>query len=531
MNGIASQVVPVIIPHASPEYAAPLFVTIVSLPDATYGSPYDQTLQAIGGTSPYTWAVVSGSLPAGLTLDPSTGTITGTPTSPGSSAFTVQVTDSASPSGSTTRSLTLAVDKSPATTTVTSTVNPSVVGQQVTFTVTVTATPPSTGNPTGSVTLSDGATTLGNGPLSGGRASFGPFTLGVGTHAITASYSGDGNFLAGASQALSQVVNRAATATALAVSPNPSVVGQALTLSASVSVVPPGSGAPTGTVTFTSGATVLGAAALAGGQASIAVPASSAGVEAITATYGGDANFLGSASGTFSETVNRAATSTALSVSPDPATAGQSVTFSAAVSPAAPATGTPSGAVTFLDGAAPLATVPLVGGQASFATATLAPGPHSITAAYGGDANFLPSSSSAVVESVTYIFTGFLSPLAAAGTLSSPTFSGSANYGSAEPLKWQLQDGSGNYISSLSTLRSLTAVLNVGCPGTPGTQSTLLYAPTAGATGGSTFRYDTSNNQFIFNWDTSSVPGPGCYTVVLQLADGSAPKATIIQLQ
>ena len=102
MQNVVTQVAPVLIPHAAQTYAAPLFVTISALPDATFGSPYNQTLTAIGGTSPYTWVVVAGSLPSGLTLDAATGQISGTPTSPGSSSFTVQVTDSGSPTKVTT---------------------------------------------------------------------------------------------------------------------------------------------------------------------------------------------------------------------------------------------------------------------------------------------------------------------------------------------------------------------------------------------------------------------------------------------
>ncbi len=533
MRNVVTQVVPVLIPHASLTYAAPLFVTISALPDATFGSPYSQTLAAIGGTAPYTWGIVSGSLPAGLALDAGTGQISGTPTSPGSSSFTVQVTDSGSPVGSTTRSLTLTADKSPTTTAVASSANPSATGQPVTFTVTVAATAPAQGTPTGTVTLSDGSTALATAALAGGAASFGPFTPGVGTHPITARYGGDADFLLGVSPVLNQVVNKAATATALGVSPNPSVVGQTLTLVAGVTVISPGSGSPTGTVTFTDGSALLGTAPLVAGQASLNVVAPSAGAQPIVASYGGDASFAASTSNSVAETVDRAASATTLAVSPDPSTAGQTVTFTAAVSAVAPGAGTPTGAVAFRDGATLLATVPLVGGQASFVTSTLAAGSHSITAAYGGDGNFLPSSSGAVIQAVTYTFTGFLSPLTAAGTISSPTVSGSANLGNAIPIKWQLQDGAGNYVTSLATTRSLVAVLNVGCPGTPGTQSVVLYAPTSGATGGSTFRYDSSNNQFIFNWDTGSVSGTGagCYTVVLQLADGSAAKATIVQLQ
>jgi hypothetical protein len=60
----------------------------------------------------------------------------------------------------------------------------------------------------------------------------------------------------------------------------------------------------------------------------------------------------------------------------------------------------------------------------------------------------------------------------------------------------------------------------------------VLFSPQSGATGGTTFRYDVSNNQFIFNWDTSKANfGTGCYTLSLQLNDGSVPKTTWLQLK
>ncbi len=60
----------------------------------------------------------------------------------------------------------------------------------------------------------------------------------------------------------------------------------------------------------------------------------------------------------------------------------------------------------------------------------------------------------------------------------------------------------------------------------------VLYSPTSGATGGSTFRYDSTNNQFIFNMATGALTtGPGCYEVDLTLSDGSPIKATTVKLQ
>jgi hypothetical protein len=71
-------------------------ITTLSLPNGSIGVAYAQTLQASGGTPPYTWSLASGSLPAGLTLNPTTGSISGTPTAGGPFAITVMVTDSAS---------------------------------------------------------------------------------------------------------------------------------------------------------------------------------------------------------------------------------------------------------------------------------------------------------------------------------------------------------------------------------------------------------------------------------------------------
>jgi hypothetical protein len=74
---------------------SPFSVTTAALAGGTVGSAYSQTLQAAGGSSPYTWAITAGSLPAGLSLNASTGVISGTLN--GSGSFTVTATDSTAP--------------------------------------------------------------------------------------------------------------------------------------------------------------------------------------------------------------------------------------------------------------------------------------------------------------------------------------------------------------------------------------------------------------------------------------------------
>jgi hypothetical protein len=87
-----------------------LSITTVSLPGAQVGTPYSVTLTASGGTTPYTWALASGTLPAGLAFDTATGLISGTPTATSAgTALSFMVTDAGAPPQSRTASLTLGV--------------------------------------------------------------------------------------------------------------------------------------------------------------------------------------------------------------------------------------------------------------------------------------------------------------------------------------------------------------------------------------------------------------------------------------
>jgi hypothetical protein len=80
-----------------PPAPSPLVITTTSLPGGTVGNSYAATLAASGGTPPYKWWLTSGSLPSGLSLNTSTGAITGTPSSPANQlSVTFQVTDSSS---------------------------------------------------------------------------------------------------------------------------------------------------------------------------------------------------------------------------------------------------------------------------------------------------------------------------------------------------------------------------------------------------------------------------------------------------
>lgn len=315
----------------------------------------------------------------------------------GNRSITASYAGNANYAGSASSTLVQIVAQNATTTALSSSPNPSAPGQSVTFTVTVVKSGGS-GQPTGTVTFKEGATTLGTATLdAAGSASFSTVALGVGSHAITAAYGGDGNFLASASSVLTQVVGSNATSVTLASSANPSAVGQAVVFTATV-VKSGGSSQPTGIVTFKDGGSTLGTATLDGaGTANFATAALGAGSHAITAAYGGDGVFGGNTSAVLTQTVNLATTTTTLASSKNPSEVGQTVTFSATVSSPG---GVPTGLVNFLDGGTVIGSVTVAGGVAALSTSALTLGSHSITAAYAGAAGYAASTSATLTQAV-----------------------------------------------------------------------------------------------------------------------------------
>ena len=191
---------------------------------------------------------------------------------------------------------------------------------------------------------------------------------------------------------VSKIDMRMATTTTLTSSPNPSTYGQAVTFTAVVrSRVPSLGPVPDGeTVTF-KGTKIWGTGTLSGGSASFTTSTLPAPGSYINAVYGGDSIFLGSTSNV-NQVVNKATTTPTLVSSLNPSKVGQSVTFTASMTPQF--SGTVTGTVTFYDGATALKTMGLSGGAAKFTTKTLTSGTHTITATYNGSTSFDGSSAS-----------------------------------------------------------------------------------------------------------------------------------------
>jgi hypothetical protein len=153
-------------------------------------------------------------------------------------------------------------------------------------------------------------------------------------------------------------------------------------------------GTATGSVIFLDGTTMLGEVALdPNGQARLLAELAP-GAHSLKAVFVGIAPFTDSTSAVLSETVNKAATTTGLSVDNGTFRSSGFVILTATVAPVAPGSGTPTGTVTFMEGNTVLGTVQLQGGQASlYLGSRLGPGKHTVKAIYSGDANFLASPS------------------------------------------------------------------------------------------------------------------------------------------
>jgi hypothetical protein len=277
--------------------------------------------------------------------------------------------------------------------------DPSMVGQPVIYTATVT---PAGG--AGTVSFYEAGTPIAGcaaQPVSAGTATcplFGYAT--AGERAVTATYSGSGNYLTSASSPSKQMVVKTGTTettTTVSSSLDPSTVWQAVTYTATVSPA-----AATGTIEFKqAGVTISGCAAQAtsAGTATCNAADPAAGGYGITAVYSGDSNYAASRSPGLTQTVNKKTTTTTVSSSLDPSTVGEAVTYTATVSPAA-ATGT----IEFKEEGTPITgcTAEIISSSTATCTVTGYPtwSSYGITAAYSGDSSDLASASSTFTQTV-----------------------------------------------------------------------------------------------------------------------------------
>jgi hypothetical protein len=176
--------------------------------------------------------------------------------------------------------------------------NPSVFGQLVNLKATVTAAAPGSGTPLGSVTFKAGLVTLGTAPVgNNGVATCSTKKLPVGLDKITAIYGGDAHFVPSPSLPWGQVVNKDASHVVVHAWPNQVNFPKQVVISATVTTAAPGSGTPTGWVTFKDGFKTLGTAAVNNnGAATLPSKTLAKGTHGLVARYGGDSRFKASTS-------------------------------------------------------------------------------------------------------------------------------------------------------------------------------------------------------------------------------------------
>ena len=262
---------------------------------------------------------------------------------------------------------------------------PSLVGANYRVSVQVTAP---MGSPEGNVTLSDGVASC-TATLAGGTGFCDLLGDSAGVRTVTASYGGSGRY-GGSSASTSHRIETLATTLAIsAVSPGPSLVGEAVRISFNLTPTKPAAVVPTGSVTIGDGATQC-IATLPATSCDLVFPG--AGERTLTATYSGDKVFLGSTA-SVGHTVNRAATHLTITAdNPDPSVKGNLVSVDFSLTVVAPGAGAPSGKVTISDGVNQCSAVlPASGCGVILSTV----GTRTLTASYAGDANFLGSNATA----------------------------------------------------------------------------------------------------------------------------------------
>ncbi len=216
--------------------------------------------------------------------------------------------------------------------------------------------------------------------------------LAIGTHDITAVYSGDSLYGEARSAPLSFAVAKIRTSTAAASSNNPSLQGDETQLLAMVSASD--GSAPTGEVDFMKGDELLGTAPVVDGAAALDVSDLAAGWHPILASYKGDELHAPSTSFPLLQIVELRGTETVLTAGSGSVLRGESVRLTAEVG--SPDGGTAAGFVAFRSGEDELGRIPLSEGQAALDVSELPPGLHTFTASYEGNDAYSASESDAV---------------------------------------------------------------------------------------------------------------------------------------
>jgi len=299
----------------------------------------------------------------------------------------------------------------PASTTLLLTAAPGsiTVGQQVTFTATLSPLTLQGTAPRGTVTFTYNGNSIGTATLTTGIATVNTSTLPIGTDNIQAVYSGDGNFGTSTSNTLAFVVlprsANVATTTTLFANPLSVYAGNTVTFKAMVPINV-GGPAPSGSIAFLDGTTVLGTAPLLAVGSTWAANFSSdtlaTGTHSITAVYSGNIYYLGSTSSVVTITILSNATSLELFSFLNPAAAYQPITLNAQLTSLTTTDFPGGGTVNFFANGNSIGSVPVdLTGLATLFDVALPAGNYELSATFSGNSSSASSSSANIPETVT----------------------------------------------------------------------------------------------------------------------------------
>jgi alpha-tubulin suppressor-like RCC1 family protein len=273
-----------------------------------------------------------------------------------------------------------------------------------------------------------------------GQARISVSSLKADTHTITAKFTPTANDIAPSdSNSVSLFVRGLTSITTISANANPGLIGNDVTFTVNVS----GDNGPGGTgfsvLTLKVDGNSVDFQNVVSGAATLTATGLTQGTHTVQAFFSGDDVYSNSQSGIVNQVV-KGATTLALSATPGAAKSGQSVALTATLSLMAPATGAPTGSVSFKDGAVAIGSVPLASGQAHLSKA-LKVGSHTVTATYAGDGDFFGGNKTASVT-VTATVGGEMSVATAA---KAQQFPAAARLKSGYLIAWasSAQDGAG----------------------------------------------------------------------------------------
>ncbi|MCF1432628.1 hemagglutinin [Agrobacterium vitis] len=425
-----------------------------ALTAATVGTAYSETVTASGGTSPYTYAVSSGTLPAGMSLNTSTGEISGTPTTAGSASFTISATDANSATSSASYSLAVAAGLP--------------------------------GAPTiGSATAGNSQATVSfTAPVSNGGAAITIYTVTASPGGATATGSASPITVTGLANGTAYTFTVTAT----------NSVGTGTASAATSSVTPT---APTFTFSPASGALTAATVGTAYSETVTVSGGTSPYTYAVTSGTLPVGMSLNTSTGAISGTPTTAANTSFTITATDANSATGSASYSLAVAadiPGAPTIGTASAG----DSQATVSfTAPASDGGASITSYTVTASPGGAT----GTGSASPITVTGLTNGTAYTFTVTATNSAGTGTASTASNSVTPGASLQAPIANAVSDtvsaNSSNNPITLNMTGGAASSVAIATPASHGTASasgtSITYTPTAGYSGSDSFTYTATN--------------------------------------